>query len=160
MDYAALHTEIASGPLAGTLAPLVLDAQDQAIADILNVRTRRGPVPIAELSSFCIVNGITGAVLALVEIPIGTNIVSGVPMTLQIKGLLHTVRTLIQADFRLETADVDSSAFAGAVAGLIDLGIMSTDQGTAMTALAENRTSPAELLFGAPVTAHDCSQAR
>ena len=95
-----LRVEIQSGPLAAELAGLVAAGSDAGVAAALNRADRacRRPVAIALLSGFCARNGVTGPVMALIAIPLGTDIVAGVPMTLQIKGSLNTVMTIIHPD--------------------------------------------------------------
>lgn len=124
---------------------------DNALADTLNSKQFAGPIPITELASFCCTEGITGGVMALAEIPIGTEIAPGVSMTVQIKGLLHTVLTLIQLDFRLTTCDVDDAKFGQVADALIGLGVMTAEQKTAIIAMAANRLSRAEVIFGQDV---------
>lgn len=159
MTPTELRAEIESGPLAATLAPLVAAGSDAGAAGLLNARVYPGPVPIAELSGYCARHGITGAVMALLEIPVGSEIATGVAMTLQIKGLLHTVLTLIQLDFRLETADVNDPAFGAGLVAMRQLGVMNSDQAAAILALRDNRLSRAEIAFGRGVAASDVAAA-
>lgn len=150
MTPAELRTEIETGSLAAALADFVPGGNKHTsgegglswaacIAARLNAATQRGPVPIEELAAYCCKAGVTGGVLAMIEIPIGSNIVDGVPMTLPIKGLLHTVLTLIRDDYRLTTADVDDTDFVTACDGLVSLGIMTGQQKTEVIALGDNR---------------------
>ncbi len=130
-----------------------------AMAALLNAKTERGPVPIRELSSLCLAVGLTGGVLALVEIPVGDDIASGVPMTLATKGMLHKVLTLIQTDYRLETADCDDPTFAAGCDGLIALGVIDADAKAALLALGNNRLGKAEVILGRACSAIDCWEA-
>lgn len=160
MDHAALRAELLADPEGlGYAAPLAA-GDDTAVAALLNARTLRGPVPIAELSAYCAGSGITGAVKALLEVPLGTDIAPDVPMTLQLKGLLYTVETLLVTDYRLSTADVDDPAFGAALDGLQSLGVIDADKRAAVVALGADRASRADALFGGPVTHLDVAAAR
>jgi hypothetical protein len=137
-----------------------LAARDfNAMADVLNAPTERGPVPIREVSSACLSLGVTGYVLALSGIPIGTDIMPGVPMTLAIMASLQKILTLVQNDYRLETADCDHPSFAAGCDGLIALGILDADGKAALLALGENRRGKAEVALGRKCTGIDCFQA-
>lgn len=160
MDHAALRAELLADPEGlGYAAPLAA-GDDTAVAALLNARTLRGPVPIAELSAYCAQSGITGAVKALLEVPLGGPIAEGVPMTLQLKGLLYTVETLLVTDYRLTTADVDDPAFGAALDGLQSLGVIDADKRAAVVALGDDQRSRAEVLFGGPVSATAVGTAR
>jgi hypothetical protein len=143
VDYAALRTELTTDPLNLGYAPLLAVANDWAIADLLNAKQYRGPVPLRELSAYCVTQGILGACEA---------VATDTQNPVELRGLCHTVLTLIRDDFRLETADVDAAAFGAAADALIGVGIMSAGQKTAMLAMAANRASRAEVLFGAGVS--------
>ena len=98
--------------------------------------------------------------MALIGIPIGSEIAEGVTMTVATKAMLHTVLTLIQLDYRLSTADVDDPAFGAACDGLIALGVMAAADKTAILAMADDRLSRAGVLWGAGVTATQVGEAR
>lgn len=153
MTPSQLRTEVESGPLAEALAPLVAAGDDAGVAALLNARAYRGPVPINELSAKCLQLGLTGGVLALLEVPLGSEIAPGVPMSLQVKGLLHQMLTLIQTDYRLETADVDDPKFGPGCDSLISLGVIDEAGKAALLALGANRRSRAEVLWGVAVSA-------
>jgi hypothetical protein len=160
VDHAVLRAELLADPAGlGYAAPLAA-GNDTAVAALLNARTLRGPVPIAELSAYCARSGITGAVKALLEVPLGTDLAPDVPMTLQLKGLLYTVETLLVTDYRLSTADVDDDAFAAALDGLQAVGVIDAGQRTAVVALGASQRSRADVLFGRAVTATDVGTAR
>lgn len=150
-ERTALLAEIGSGPLAAQLAPLMANANDWAVADLLNTPTERGPVPIVELSAYCTVNGITGGVEAVAN-------TSTAPT--ELRGLCHTVLSLIRDDYRLTTADVDTVAFGAGCDGLIESGLMTSDQKTAILALAANRRGRGEIAIGRPVTPADIGECR
>ena len=150
-----LRTEIESGPLAAELASHWSSGSDRDIAAILNDKRYAGYVPINELAAYCCTEGITGAILALDTIPIGTDLAPGVPMSLQIKGLLKTVLTLVQIDFRLQLADVTLPSFGAALDGLLSLGVLTSGQRAAIVALGNNRQSRAEVAFGYGTTVSD-----
>lgn len=164
MTAEQLREEILNGTLAAQCAPFItggakhLTGEDGLcsaanIVKVLTAKTQRGFVPIEELAAFCCVNGITGGVMGLIEIPIGTEIAPGVTMTMQIKGMLHTVLTLIQLDYRLTEADVDNAAFIAACDGLISLGVMTSQNKTDILALAQNRAAKVPNVTEAEVTA-------
>ncbi len=137
-----------------------LTARDfHAMAATLNAPTERGPVPIRDLSSMCLSLGLTGGVLSLVAVPLGTDLAPGVPMTLQIKGLLNQILTLVQTDYRLESADVDDPMFGPGCDGLIALGLLSAEGKAALLALGHNRRGAAEVALGRPCTAVECWEA-
>jgi hypothetical protein len=124
------------------------------IADILNVQSQRGYVPIVEMARYC-ARGITGTIQALNEIPLGTDIAPGVPMTVQIKAGLHTVLNLVQIDFRLEACDTDDAAFSSICDLLVSLGAMASQDKTNLQALGDNRQSRAEIALGRFCTGED-----
>jgi hypothetical protein len=157
---AELKTEILSGPLAATLAASWAAGDDATTARLMNVRNLPGLVPIRELSAYCLTANITGGVLALDSIPIGGEIAAGVPMTLQTKGLLKTVVTLVQDDYRLEEADVLSTEFGAALDGLIGLGLATLAHKTALQSLAANRQSRPESLGWGSVSPDQIGRAR
>lgn len=159
IDLAALKAEIQSGPLAAELAPLIAAGRFHAAADVLNRKDYRGPVPLEELSSYCVTRGVTGAVQTLDEIPLGGTIAEGGTMTAQIKGLLKTVLTIVQTDWRLSVADMDDPAAAGLFAGLAALGVITPQQQVEIDALANGRRGRAEIVVGRPVTYSDVTDA-
>lgn len=159
MTPTELKTEIESGPLATTLAASWAAGNDTETARLLNVRDRPGLVPIRELSAYCLTAGITGGVLALDSMPVGADLGGGATLTMQIKGLLKTVVTLVQDDYRMEEADVLGAAFSGAVDGLIALGLAAAGDKTALQAMAQNRNSRASEL-GWSVSAQNVGEAR
>lgn len=124
------------------------------IAEILNVPDQRGYVPIVEMARYC-ARGITGTIQAINEIPIGTNIAAGVPMTVQIKAALHTVLNLVQIDFRLEACDTDDAAFGSICDLLMSLGAMTATDKTNLISLGANRQSRAEVTLGRLCTGED-----
>lgn len=155
-----IRAELDADPLSLGYAPLVAVGNDTATAALLNAKAYRGPVPIGELSAACLALGLTGGVLALLEIPIGSDIAPGATMTLQTKGLLHQMLTLIQTDYRLESADVDDPKFAPGCDALIALGVIDAAGKTALLALGANRRSRADVLWGAAVSATQIGEAR
>lgn len=151
MDPAALRAEILSGPLAAELAPLVAAADDAAVAALLNAPTGRGPVPIAELSAYCVRAGIVGACEAAAWHP---------DTPLPVKGLCFTVLSLVRDDYRLTTADVDDPAFGGACDALTAAGLMTAGQKAGLLALGAGRRSRADAAVGGPVSVYDVGCAR
>lgn len=143
---AELRSEIETGPLAATLATSWAAGDDVETLRLLSVKRYPGPVPLDELSAYCLAASITGAVQALDEIRVGEEIMAGVPMTLPMKGLLKTVLTLVQTDFRLTTADVKLPAFAAAMDGLISLGAATAEDKAALIAMGDNRHSRLDVL--------------
>ena len=123
-------------------------AQDDAgISATLNIRDQRGMVPIAELASYCS-KGITGAVEALLEIPIGTSVAPGGQMTVIYKGYLYTAINLIQRDVRLRLCDVDDPKFAQICDVLIMFNVMLEADKSTMIAMGNDRQSLAEIALG------------
>jgi hypothetical protein len=155
-----IRAELDADPLSLGYAPLVAAGNDTATAALLNTRAYRGPVPIAELSSLCLSLQLTGKILALDEIPLGGTVAEGVTMTLAIKTLLKQILTLVQTDYRLESADVDDPAFGPGCDGLVALGLLDAAGKTALLALGANRRSRAEVLWGTPVSEVDVAKAR
>lgn len=153
MDYAALRTELTTDPLSLGYAPLLAVANDWALADLLNAKQYRGPVPLRELSAYCVTAGILGACEAVATDPANP---------VELRGLCHTVLTLIRDDFRLETADVDTAAFGAAADALVAVGLLASGQKAAMLALAVNRASRAEVVlgYGTAVTPSDVGACR
>lgn len=148
MTPAELRTEILAGPLAAELAPLVAAGDATGVAAALNAKAIRGYVPIEALAAYCCERGITGGVMALLEIPIGGETTAGVLMDVRTKGMLHTVMTLVQLDYRLEWVDVDKPAFVAACDGCIALGVMTGQHKADVLAMAANRQRRAEVAFG------------
>lgn len=94
----------------------------------------RGPVPINELSAFCIKYGVVGACEAAAwhsESPI------------QLKALCFTVLSLVRDDYRLETADVDDPNFVGACDLLVSNRLMAPEVKAGIIALGDNRVQVA-----------------
>lgn len=139
MDYLALKTEIQTDPANLGIDDLIVTGRDNQIADILNYKQYRGPVPIVEISSYCVVNGIIGACEVVASNP---------TMPDQLRAVCITVTTLLRDDFRLTTCDTDDPAFQMACAGLIQAGLMTENNVNAMIAMGENRYSRAEVVFG------------
>lgn len=158
MTLAALKAELETDPTSRGYA----GASDVQRASLLNAKTLRGFVPITELASYCAKNGITGAVMALLEVPLGGTDSPPASLTVQTKGVLHTVLSLIQIDFRLNAADADDPSFVAACDALVALGAMTAQQKTDVLALGEARRSRAEVLWGdgTTVTPIDCERAR
>ena len=159
MTDAQLKAEIESGPLSATLAAPWAAGNDTETARILNVKDRPGLVPLDELSAYCLAANVTGGVQALDSLPVGTDLGGGATMTLQIKGMLKTVLTLMLTDFRLTYADVLLPAFGAACDGLIALGVMVAADKTALLAMSANRDSRASQL-GWSVTHTNVAAAR
>jgi hypothetical protein len=141
MTLEELHTLI-TGLSVDHPARVAYEAQEwQTCADLLNAKTLRGYITIRELSAYCVTRGITGGVLALDTIPVGTDIAPETPMTMEIKGMLKTVITLIQDDYRLEEVDTDDAAFDQVTGGLQSLGLMTAEQTAELKAMGDNRAS-------------------
>lgn len=138
----------ANSPLASQYAPLIAVANDQAVADLLNLKQYRGLVPLREFAAACLQLNLTGGVLALLEIPIGAEIAPGVTMTIPTKAMLHQVITLVQNDYRLEVANVDDPQFGPACDGLIAMGLLTSEGKSTLIALGNNRSSRASVLWG------------
>jgi hypothetical protein len=154
-----LKGELLSDPLA--LGYAAMGGRHNAVADLLNTKVYRGPVPLQEFASTCLQINLTGGVLAILEVPLGAEIAPGVPMDITTKGLLYQVMTLVQNDYRLQWADVDDPKFGPACDGLIALGIIDSAGKAALVALGSNRQSRAEIVwgFGTAVSAADVSEA-
>lgn len=73
MDPAACRTEIATGPLAADLAPLVAEAADAAAAAVLNRRDRTGYIPrrhlVVTLARYPAVDGLMRWVIQFGTMP-------------------------------------------------------------------------------------------
>ncbi len=142
MDYVALQSEIVDDPINMGFASWVASGHDGLIADQLNIKQFRGPVPIVELSSYCVRSGLIGVceiAASMTELP------------MEIRAVCITVTTLMRDDFRLTTCDTDDPAFGAACVGLIQAGLMSEEQQNTMIALGENRYSRAEVILGSGV---------
>lgn len=152
MDFAALKKLIEATPDAASRYEI---GDDTGCAAILNVRTQRGPVPLVEVSSFALQTGLMGAVQALDSLPVGTVIdqQSGVTVTLQIKGLLRSVISMIQDTSRLTVGHLDDADGTAMLDGLQSLGVLTADNRAALLSLADNRLSLAELQLGSLVDA-------
>ena len=161
MNYAALRTEIIAGPKAAALAADYAAGRDGAVADALNAPDQRGPVTITLLSGYCLALGVTGGVLAVVEIPIGGQITPpGVAMTLDIKTALHKYLTLVQIDFRLTTVDLDDAGFSAGCDGLIGLQLLTAGGKATLLGLGNNQRSRADIAVGRTVTYAEVESAR
>lgn len=154
IDPALLAAEIDDDPLSLGYAARVAAGDDAGIVGLLVSRDYRGPVPIEVLSAYCINEGITGTIEAVANEPTGDPFPS-----LALKGLCRNVLSLVRDDFRLTTADVDTPKFAEGCDGLIAAGLISADQKAGMLALAEGRSTRAEVLwgYGATVSGNDVS---
>jgi hypothetical protein len=141
-----IRDEITADPAALGYASPAADRRDNDLFRLMTAKTARGYVPIRDLAAYSAAAGITGGILALDEIRIGEEIAPSVPMTLQTKGLLKTVRTIVQDDYRLEEVDVDLPQFGAALDGLILLGLMTAGDKTAMLAMGANRRSRLDVL--------------
>lgn len=137
-----LLTEMQTGPLAATIAPLIAAGNDAGIAMLLNTRAYRGYVPIVELSAFCTKIGLTGAAEVYATEPTSpTN-------PIEFKILCRTVLTILRDDYRLSVADVDDPAFVSATNTLVAAGLLSAANRDAIVAMAENHHSRAEVVWG------------
>lgn len=121
------------------------EARDVDCAAALAVPVGRGPVPISELSAYCVKAGIVGGCEAAAW---------DADTPLPVKGLCFTVLSLVRDDYRLTTADVDDPAFGYACDGMIQAGLMTEEQKTAILALGASRTPLAV------VSAHEVGNAR
>lgn len=139
MTAQELLSEIQDGPLNQTLAPLVATGQDNAVATFLNLRAFRGPVPIIDVSAYCTVNGITGLIEAGAHDQ--TN-------EFMIRAACFNALSVLRNDLRLNFADLDSPAFGTLTAALIGVGYLTQPQAAELSALAENRASRAEVVWG------------
>lgn len=133
---------------------------DSSVAAIINAPTRPGAVPIEVLASYCVTRGITGTVLALDSLSIGQTISPGVTMTLEIKALLKSILTVIQIDYRLTSAEMNNPATGQMLDGAKALGIITSAQYAEILALANNRYSRAQELWGAGASISDADVAR
>lgn len=140
IDPVALSAEISSGPLRKEISPFVAAGNDNAVAEILNRKDYRGPVPIIDVSAYCTVNGITGAVEAAAHD--NTNDIG-------VRQVCFGALSVLRNDLRLNVADLDHPAFTAITGALIASGLMTHDQGIQIFALANNRYSRAEVLWGA-----------
>lgn len=155
-----LLAELDADPLGiGYAAPLAL-GDDTALANLLNARAYRGPVPIAEVAALCCTGGISGGIKAFLEVPIGATDDPPASLSLPTKGVLHNILTLIQIDFRLSTCDTDDPALGYGCDVLISLGVMSAPQKAALLSLGDNRRSRAEVLWGVGVAESDVAASR
>lgn len=153
MDYAALETEIESGPLAEELAPLVEAGRDQDVADALNRRDRPGRrlVPCWEVIRTASL-GWTWANLDLA---------SRSHENLDVQRAAITARDWLQ---RWEKIDLDANAIALQILRLGNV-IESDAELAAIQALGDTTFSRAEELWGAggsipvSVSAGDVAQA-
>lgn len=143
---AQIRSELQADPAGlGYAAPLA-ERRDNDLHRLMGERRFRGWVPIVELSAYCVEQGITGGILALDALPVADLPGADLPARLAVKGLLSTVRTLIQDDYRLELADTDLPAFGAALDGLIGLGVMTAGQKAALMAMGANRRSRLDVL--------------
>lgn len=140
----ALRSLILAQPEGSPIRVAYAAGEDVECARLLSLQNQRGYVSIRELSAYCVTQGITGAVLALDEIPVGGAVGEGVAMTLQIKGLLKTIRTLIQDEYRLEEVDMDAPQAMQLLSGLQSLGVITSTQAAAILALGDNRRALVE----------------
>ena len=145
-----LFAEIESGLLAADLAPLVASRDFNAVAVALNAPTRPGPVPIVEVSGYCVRQGVTGAIKAALDD-------AATPQPIRV--VCHITLTLIEQDYRLTTLDVTDPAFGQVTGGLIAGQLMTAEQREALAAMAANRQSRAQELWGVAVTGTDCLEA-
>lgn len=136
---AALADEIANGPLAESLAPLVAAGRDADVAAALNVKQYAGPVPIVEVSSLFINEGITGLLKAALDN-------SETPGMVRV--LCHLALTLVEQDYRLTTCDTAAPQFATVAGGLVVAGLMTQTQVDTLVGMSANRSSRAEVLWG------------
>lgn len=147
MDLVALRQLIDGDP---ALSAMREAGRDADVAAALAVRNNRGPVPITELSAYCVQAGVIGACEVAARSAAAPD---------SLKGLCFTVLSLLRDDWRLTTADVDDPQFGAACAGLIAAGLMTQQQCDDLTAMGANRRSRGEVLFGRAVTANDVSAA-
>jgi hypothetical protein len=152
--------EILHGPLTGEIASYWSSADDEKTAAILNRVDRVGPVPTEEVVSYFLIKGITGYVLASVEIPIGTELFPGVDMTFEVKSTLRTIESVITENFYSPTVSVTDTLFNYVCDNLISILLMTTQQKAELQTLANNRISRSEEVWEQPVTANQIGQAR
>ncbi len=150
MDYVALKSLILSIPEAATLFAAGRDAD---VAALLNAKNQRGPVPIREISAIALESGLYGQCEVQIRKAITTE-------TEAIHRLAFDTLTLLRDDYRLESADVDTTRFQTGLAGYVALEWMTQANADAITALGANRRSKAEKDLGRDVTAIDVETAR
>lgn len=150
---AEILNDAASRGYAAFTAPAT--RQDNEILRLLNEEVFRGPVPIIDVSAYCTVNGITGAIQDAVDNPLGADEDS--KRTCRI--LCRNVLTILLTDWRLNTADTDSDAFAAMTGGLIAFGLLTSGQRDAIKALGDARRSRADILWGRKVSLEEISEA-
>lgn len=153
MDYAALKTEILSGPLATELAPLVKLGADNRIAAALNRPDQRASrlVPADELRAVLFATGVwTALCRAQFELLAGA----------AVKAAAKTVQDYCAM---VELIDLDARAVTGMLDTLESAGLVNTDQRAALLALRYAPASRAETVrlvpCGGGVTADDVSRA-
>lgn len=151
MDYTALKNELLTDPNGLGYADYLAVADDVGLAEVLNQKRYRGPVPIIDISAYCIINGIIGACEVAAQS-------SETPA--QLKAVCITVTTLLRDDFRLNTCDTDHPAFAFTCDALIAASLMTEDQKADMLALGENQVSRAAQVVGMNVSPFDVGSAR
>ncbi len=125
------------------------------IAANLNTKDQRGLVPIRELSSACLLAGLTGR-LDFMYLSLAHKAALGTA-TEQEQAIgvgCAEALSLIRDDYRLETADIDSVRFQTALATFVLLGWLTEEQKDDIVALGANRRSRAELALGRDCT-HD-----
>lgn len=126
-------------------------ANDTGLAALLNEKTERGPIPISELASYCVRNGLTGKFeLAAVK--------EANPDDL--RSLCFNVLTILRDDYRLTTADMDDAGMTAALDGLVAAELITSTHKTTLLALGANRRGKAEVELGRPCTPQDVAQAR
>lgn len=111
---------------------------DQGVADLLNARTYRGMVPIIDLSAYCTTQGITGGIEATAN---------NQAADISVRGLCYSVLSVLRDDLRLNFADLDDPAFDTMTDLLVGVGLLTSQQQTALKALGENRRSRAAVLW-------------
>lgn len=152
--------EILHGSLADEISSYWSSADDERTAAILNRIDRIGPVPTEEVTSYFLLNGITGYILSLTEIPIGTEVFPGIEMTLEIKSSLRTVESILTENFYSETISVTNDLFDYVCDNLISIYVMTEQNKIELQALANNRISRSEEVWEQSVTANQIGQAR
>ena len=134
-----LADEITNDPTGIGYAVHVATGNDTAIAEALNTKSFRGPVPIIDLSAYCTVNGITGMVTATANNQNADQ---------SARNLCFGVLSILENNLRLNNADLDAPAFDLMTDGLIAFSLLTSEQKTAIFALGDNRYSRAEVLWG------------